>query len=206
VRVPWSLRASFGLSPPRWRQWLKDVLNERVAKPSNRLVETLYLGLGVRGCTDPNFPPHGPIASQFLLAGRSEQDCPRETDWRELVEYFYPTGTQVKSGSRPFLPTTGVVHYPDHRLRITFNSVFRAGNAYKNVAWRYRVFQRQGGAWVPFRDVKPIGIRGPVPNHLDLSVAQAAGTHRYIVRACNPVGCSQAAKVRDPNTGLDITG
>ena len=74
-----------------------------------------------------------------------------------------------------------------------------------NVAWKFRVYQRQtNGTWKQFPEVKLTG--SGVPSYIHLTAAQAAGTHRYRIRAGNPVGWSQASNVRDPSTGLDITG
>ena len=194
----------------RWHTWLNDVLDERVTKPSNRLLLTKYLGDPPEGCSHPNFPINGGTANQYVIKGLSERPCPRMTYWRDIVKYFYPISTQIKSGAKPFLPKTGVVHFPDHHLRVSFNSYFHGVNngiqVVEDVAWSYRVVQRTtNGTFRSRHVVKPSGINA-VPTHLDFSPSEASGTNRYYVRACNPVGCSQAAAVRDQNTGLDITG
>ena len=185
----------------RWRQWIKDVLDERVTTAQNKLRETRYFGNQIRGCSDPAYPQHGDIAGQLVLAGRSEQDCPRETNWRNLVTYYYVQGTKVIPGKRPLPPSTSAVHWANNELRINFSS----NVYYKNVAWKFRVLQRQAdGTWKQFPEVRLTG--SGMPSYLQLSAAQAAGTHRYRVQAWNPVGWSQISNVRDPNGSLDITG
>lgn len=184
-----------------YRRWVKDVLDKRVTTAQNKLRETRYFGNSVRDCSDPAFPQHGDIAGQLVLAGRSENDCPRETNWRDLVLYYYVVGTKVMPGKKPLPPSTSAVHWGSNELRINFSSTVYA----KNVAWKFRVFQRQSdGSWNQFPEVKLTG--SGVPSYLQLTAAQAAGTHRYRVQAWNPVAWSQISNVRGPNGSLDITG
>jgi len=197
----------------RWRAWIEDTLDERVTKPnSNRLLLTEYRGNEPAACSDPLFPEHGGKANQHVIKALSEASfgCPQRTNWRDIVKYFYQVDTKIKDGVRPFLPKTGVVHFPDHSLRITFTSYFRGtdrgATVYENTAWSYRIVQRKpNGTFRRFRERKPSGFNA-VPSSVDFTAAEAAGTNRYYVRACNPFGCSEAAEVRDPNTGIDITG
>jgi hypothetical protein len=83
-----------------------------------------------------------------------------------------------------------VTHFPDHSLKIGFWTYIYG----RPVAWKYRVFQQQTDmTWKKLADVK--GNGSTAPSSLTLTPAQAAGTHRYRVRAGNPIGWSQATDV-----------
>jgi Carboxypeptidase regulatory-like domain len=133
------------LQNPNWKRGLPDILDERILWPpsssNTNLLETFYgSGTFPAQCNDPREPIHGGRASQWGIKARSEQAACLTTDWRDIVKYYYQSGTQVKDVLRPPIPDAHATTSPStNQITFTYSSTGLAG---LNVAWKFLVQKR----------------------------------------------------------------
>ena len=133
------------LQNPNWRRGLPDVLDERIVWPpsssNTNLLETFYgSGSSTPLCDDPAEPIHGGRASQNGIKARSEFSACLTTDWRNIVKYYYQSGTQVLPVLRPPIPDAHATASPStNQITFTYSSTGLGG---LNVAWKFHVQKR----------------------------------------------------------------
>jgi hypothetical protein len=133
------------LQNPNWRLALPDILDERILWPPSsndtNLLETFYgSGTTPPQCNDPREPQHGGRASQNGIKARSEFAACLTTDWRNIVKYYYQSGTQVKPVYRPPIPRASATPSPPtNQIAFAYSAKGLAG---QNVAWQFHVQKR----------------------------------------------------------------
>ena len=177
-----------------WRNWLQDVLDERIASTTGRIQITQY-GPGSfldSSChEDPSFPPDGNTASQRGISSLTTlAACGPITDWRGVVDYYY-THT-VRNGTAPPNPQTSFTKFSGG-ITFTFKSLV-AGHP---VGWIYEIHRLRATGW------KRIYIKGWSRQRREVPTSYAygpiTGCSKYRIRAINPVGNSVFSSVNNGN-------
>ncbi|MDQ4126012.1 MAG: carboxypeptidase-like regulatory domain-containing protein [Actinomycetota bacterium] len=173
--------------PGSWRDWVEDVLDERIVSNDQIHLTQYRAGVYTSGCSDPNYPQDGNILSQEG-ARKRDNDCGVD-DWRNLDEYYYTGG--VTNGGIPPRPQTS---FSRSGGLITFNFPSRVSSSH--VGWRYQVerFQPTGdqAGWHVICDTEWSWRQRTVPT--SCSYRPGAGhDYRYRARANNPVDWSAYA-------------
>lgn len=171
--------------PGSWRDWLDDVLDERIVA-NDRIHLTQYrAGTYTSACSDPNYPQDGNILSQ-QGARKRDNDCGVD-DWRNLAEYYYTAG--VVRGGVPPRPQTS---FSRSGGVITFNFPSRVSSSH--VGWRYQVERHQPtgdrAGWHVICDTDWSWRQRTVPTSCSYRPGSA---YRYRARANNPVEWSMYA-------------
>jgi hypothetical protein len=180
----------------KWRTWVEDPLDERIADANNDILLTQYRR-GTYSCVEGgDHAPDNNILSQLGSKAREEQ-C-GVNDWRSLDNWYY-TGN-VTGGLLPPRPQTS---HTALQGGIRFNFESKVGNSL--VGWRYQV-ERFVGAPV---DWSRIYNRGWVWANREIPTTftfTTTGTRKYRARACSPVGCSAYASFNGGNPIAPLPG
>jgi hypothetical protein len=206
--------------PASWRTWVNDVLDERVVSPSSQLYETHYLAgtFPPPRCPDPapGQGQNGTYASQWTIkllseGGNANAGCFGRTDWRSIVTYWYPAGTQVVGGLRPPVPVTS---FTTGSGKIYFHFTARQYGA--NTAWSFALRIRTPSGWAPLG--KRVGWYSRTYSNGDCTVSARSianclaytppdsECHRYAVVARNPVNDSLTAAFTSAGYGISPSG
>lgn len=169
--------------PRSWRTFVDDILDERIARANDTILQTPYKR-GASICFgDTDHPQDGNDGSQ--LGAKAQVLSCGVTDWRTITHYYF-TGT-VRPGRVPPVPKTSFSRPGSGRIQ--FNFPARVTNS--NVGWRYRLERNTSTGWRVIYDRGWSWVSRTVPT--THTYTPPAGCYRYRVRTSNPVGVSAYA-------------
>lgn len=177
--------------PTKWKNWLADPVDERIANSSDDIQLTEYRA-GTYSCQESAYPADGNKLSQLGSKARSEStttSCGGDEAWRAIVQYYY-TGT-VKSGSAPKVPDISFTR-PSGAIKFEFS----ATGGYK---YNLQKYERIEGTWqwATIHVSKWSWKSRNIPKSFTYSTSTCRS---YRVKATNPVGSSPFADYASGNT------
>lgn len=166
-----------------WRNWINDVLDERVHDSSGNIRYTSYAS-GQQNCSDKQ--GSGVLSQNGSKA--LDESC-GYSDWRSIVEYYYTnTGYKVGGGSVPPRPQTSATGVSNG---VVLNFQSRVSGSTTNLGWKYTIDARIGMDWFTIYLNRGWDSRSrSVPTSYKYTTSQC---REYRVKASNPVGTSQYA-------------
>jgi hypothetical protein len=172
--------------PRKWKTWVEDVIDERIANKNGVIQKTEYRQGDYR-CQEDLYPRGGDKLSQWGSKARADSDtqaCGGDEAWRDIDEYYYTWS--VKAGQEPAAPSTS---HETASGKITFTFESTGG-------WRY-ILERyprpcpgpdpSAQCWEEIYNRGWSWKKRKVPTSFTWD---QPGCYRYRVKAKNPVGAS----------------
>lgn len=171
--------------PTSWKDWIPDVLDERIANSNGNITITQYrAGNSFSGCTDRTYPQNGNILSQWGSKSLDDNGC--YSAWSSIDDYYY--SSSVKNGSVPDQPSTD---YSKSNGKITFNFDSTGG-------WHYVLQKYGGGSWNTIATVGWSWKMRDIPK--SHTYDPNGNCYEYRVKATNPVDSSSWKVYNNGNT------